>query len=122
MGHSAKTITYNELLTLRDGETDWWVRKCILRELSSDQFGAASYRDFLNKSMRIRESEIARCATAKLVEESIPLDKPYGDVFEPTKLILRTSKIIRSVGKPPSMINSIVAYTLARPENILRLD
>ena len=109
-------ITFRELEKLRDDETDWWVRKSILREITADQFGAPSYRDFLNKSIRIRESEIARCAGAKLVEETIPLDKPYGDVFEPAKIILRASKIIRSVGKPPSMINSIVAYVLARPE------
>jgi hypothetical protein len=51
-----------------------------------------------------------------LVEESIPLNKPYGDVFEPAKLILKASKIIKSVGKPPSMINSILSYVLKRPE------
>jgi hypothetical protein len=66
--------------------------------------------------MRIAESEISRCAAARLVEHSLPLDKPYGDVFEPAKLILRASKIIKSVGKPPSMINSILAYVLKRRE------
>jgi retron-type reverse transcriptase len=111
-----QTITYMELETVRDNETDWWVRKCILRELTAAQFGAPSYRDFINKSIRFSESEIARCAAAKLVEESIFLNKPYGDVFEPAKLILKSAKIIKSVGKPPSMINSILAYVLKRPE------
>jgi hypothetical protein len=112
----ASQITYGELETLRDNETDWWVKKCILRELTPTPFGDPSYRHFLNRSMRIAEAEIARCAAARLVEESIPLEKPYGDVFEPAKLILRASKIIKSVGKPPSMINSILAYVLRRPE------
>jgi len=83
---------------------------------TADQFGAPSYRDFLNRSMRIRESEIARCASAKLVEQSVSLNNPYRDVYEPAKIILRATKIIRSVGRPPSMINSIVAYVLARSE------
>jgi hypothetical protein len=109
-------ITFRELETLRDNEPDWWVRKCILRELTPDQFGTPSYRDFLNKSMRIQESEIARCAAAKLVEESIPLDKPHKNVFEPAKMILKTFKLIKFVGKPPSMINSVIAYVLKRPE------
>jgi hypothetical protein len=111
-----KQITYGELETLRDNETDWWVRKCMLRELTVAQFGIPSYRQFLNGSMRIAESEISRCAAARLVEHSLPLEKPYGDVFEPAKLILRAFKIIKSVGKPPSMINSILAYVLKRPE------
>jgi retron-type reverse transcriptase len=111
-----REITFVELERLRDEETDWWVRKSILRELSVDPFGGPSYRQFLNKSMRISESEIARCAAAKLVEASIGLDKPYGSVFEPAKVILRTAKLIRSVGKPPSLINPILSYVLKRPE------
>jgi hypothetical protein len=86
------------LETIRDAETDWWVRKSMLRELAAEQLGTPSYRHFLNRSMRITESEISRCAAARLVEHSLPLDKPYGDVFEPAKLILRAFKIIRSVG------------------------
>jgi hypothetical protein len=46
----------------------------------------------------------------------MPLDRPYSDVFGPAKIILRTAKIIKSAGKPPSMINSIIAYVLKRPE------
>ena len=111
-----REITFDQLETLRDNETDWWVRKCILRELTADPFGNPSYRDFLNKSIRIPECEIARCASAKLVAKSIPLIKPYGDVFESAKMILKTFKLIKSVGKPPSMINSIIAYVLKRPE------
>jgi hypothetical protein len=112
----ARQITYSELENLRDNETDWWVRKCILRELTATQFGVPSYKDFLNKSIRITEGEIARCAAARLVEEVIPVDKPYSDVFEAAKLILKAAKMIRSIGKPPSMINSILAYVLSRPE------
>ncbi|WP_156898258.1 RNA-directed DNA polymerase [Methylocapsa acidiphila] len=111
-----KAITFREMETLRDSETDWWVRKCILRELTADQFGTPSYRDFLNKSMRIQESEITRCAAARLAEEAILLDKPHHDIFESAKMILKTFKLIRSVGKPPSMINSVIAYVLKRPE------
>jgi hypothetical protein len=111
-----RQITYGELEALRDNETDWWVKKCMLRELTAVQFGIPSYRHFLNGSMRIAESEISRCAAARLVEDSLPLEKPYGDVFDAAKLILKASKVIKSVGKPPSMINSILAYTLKRPE------
>lgn len=112
----ASTISYAELETLRDSETDWWVRKSILRELTEDQFGTASYRQFLNDAIRVKESEVSRVAAVKLIEEEIPLDKPYGDVFESAKIILKTAKIIRSYGKPPSMINSIISYILSRPE------
>ena len=111
-----KEMTFHELETLRENETDWWVRKCILRELTTDQFGLPSYQDFLNKSMRIQESEIARCAAAKLVQESIPLNKPHRDIFESAKMILKTFNLIKAVGKPPSIINSVIAYVLKRPE------
>jgi hypothetical protein len=112
-----REITFDELETLRDKETDWWIRKCMLRELGKEQFGEPSYRQFLNKSIRIPESEIARCAAAKLVEDSIALDGPHKDVFEPAKVILRTSRLIKSPGKPPSMISTIIAYVLKRSES-----
>lgn len=113
---STNQLTYDELETLRDSEVDWWVRKCMLRELTSGQYGMASFRDFLNRSIRIHESETARCAAARLVADSVPLDEPHTNIFEPAKLVLRASKIIKSVGTPPSMINSIIAYVLKRPE------
>ena len=89
---ATKQITYGELEALRDNETDWWVRKSMLRELTAERVGIPGYRHFLNRSMRIAESEISRCAAAKLIEDSFPLEKPYGDVFEPAKLMLRASK------------------------------
>jgi len=111
-----RAITFAELERLRDEENDWWVKKCILRELAVDQFGAPSYRDFLNKSIRIPEVEMSRCAAVRLAEEGFSLDKPYGDVSETAKIILRTFKIIKSAGKQKSMINSVISYVLKRPE------
>jgi retron-type reverse transcriptase len=113
---ATKQIAYGELEALRDNEPDWWVRKCILRELTPEGLGIPGYRHFLNRSMRIAESEISRCAAAKLIEHSLALEKPYSDVFGSAKLMLKASKIIKSVGKPASMINSILAYVLKRPE------
>ena len=115
-GIHSEAITFPEFETLRNTETDWWVRKSMLREFSTGQYGASSYREFLNKSIRLPETEIARCAAARLIEGSIPLDRPYGDVAEPAKILLRTSKIIKSVGRPPSMINAIISYVLSRTE------
>lgn len=109
-------ITFAELASLLSRETDWWVRKCILRELTSDLFGLGSYRDFLNTSMRFDECEIATCSAARVAQEGVALIKPYGDVHESAKGILKAAKVIRSTGAPRSLINPIIAYVIRRPE------
>lgn len=70
---TTREINYTEFETLLSNETDWWVRKCMLRELSKEYFGLTSYRALLNKSLRIQESETARAAAAKLIADLVPL-------------------------------------------------
>jgi retron-type reverse transcriptase len=87
----SQTITYADVEALRDKETDWWVRKCILREMTIAQFGAASFMEYLNGCIRINEGEIARCAAAQLVSQSISVTKPHKNISEPALIILQTT-------------------------------
>jgi len=109
-------ITFAELEGLQKTETDWWVRKCMLRELKTGIFGAGSYRDFLNVSLRFDECETALCSAARLTNEGVTLQRPYGDVHESAKALLKAAKVIKSTGAPKSLINLIIGYVLKRPE------
>jgi retron-type reverse transcriptase len=115
---NAKAITFAEYDGLLVNEKDWWVRKCALRDLSPDLFGAATYTDFLNRQMRSGESEVARVAAGRLIDASLKLSKPYGDVETTAKHSLKAARIIRSVGQPSSRINEILAYILKRNPTI----
>jgi retron-type reverse transcriptase len=111
---SAKAITFAEYDGLVSGEKDWWVKKCAFRELAPSLFGKETYADFVNRQMRDAESEVARIAAARLIENNLPLVRPYGDVETTAKHILKSARRIRSVGQPDSRINEILADTLKR--------
>lgn len=111
---SAKTITFAEYDAIVSSEKDWWVRKCAFRELTADLFGAATYADFVNCQMRDAESEVARIAAGRLIDDNLRLTRPYGDVETTAKHSLKAARIIRSVGQPSSRINEILAYILKR--------
>ncbi|MGJ8482167.1 RNA-directed DNA polymerase [Sphingobium yanoikuyae] len=113
---SARAITFAEYDGIVSGENDWWVKKCAFRELSADIFGAATYTDFVNRQMRDTESEVARIASARLIDGNLRLVKPYGDVETTAKHGLKAARIIRSVGQPDSRVNEILAYILKRQQ------
>lgn len=104
-------ITFAELEDLRRLEIDWWVRKSIFRQLTPDHFGAPGYRAFVNQSLR-SDVEEARSAAAALIEREVKLDRPYGDINFAAKLSLRTVGLIRSVGRPQSMLHDVLQYVL----------
>lgn len=115
-GLSAQTLTFAEYDALVTGEKDWWIKKCAIRELDAALFGAPTYADFVNRGMRMNESEVARIAAGRLVQDSLKLGKPYGDVETTAKHILKAARIMRAVGQPDSRINQILAYILGRKE------
>jgi len=113
---SAKAITFAEYDAIVSSEKDWWVKKCAFHELTTDLFGAATYVDFVNRQMRDAESEVARIAVGRLIDDNLKLTRPYGDVEATAKNSLRAARIIPSVGQPSSRINEILAYILKRKQ------
>lgn len=111
---STNTITFAQYDRLVTREKDWWVSKCAIREFAEDQFGKASYADFLNRQMRRSESEVARTATARLIQDRLVLVRPYGDVEITGKQMLKAAKVVKAVGQPDSRINEILGYILKR--------
>lgn len=114
---STRTLTYAEYDGLLFGEPDWWVQKRMLRELNCSLLGAATYADVLNRVLRVKSGEASRIAASRVLQESIRLAKPYGDVEVTAKHILKTAGVIRSSGKPETRINRILSYILSRAEN-----
>lgn len=104
--------TFASFERLRRNEVDWWVRKSMLREIDVAKYGIPSYRQFLNDSMKTTEPEIARIAAAKIVEDAIPVNRPYGTAHIAAKTTLKTAGRIRSVGRPASLIPSALNYIL----------
>ena len=83
-------ISFPELERLTNSEVDWWIRKSILREFDLTYFGAFSSASYINDCIRHPEAELARVAAAMMVEKSIALRHPYGDVSPAAKLGLKT--------------------------------
>jgi hypothetical protein len=86
----------------------------MLREVTSAQFGPGTYRDIINDALRANDGETSICAAARLVSEGVVLRRPYGDAHEAGKVILRTAKIIKSVGARPSLVGPVLSYVLKR--------
>lgn len=111
---SAHTISFSEYDNLITNETDWWIKKCAMRELSESLYGAPTYADFINRSMRAPEAEVTRIAASRLLQDGIKLITPYGNVEINAKQMLKTAKVIRTVGQPDSRINEILGYIINR--------
>ena len=111
---SANKLTFTEYEGVVSVEPDWWVKKRSVKELAPDVYGAPSYEAFLNARMRENGSEVARICASKLVEGSLSLNKPYGNVETTAKQVLKAAKLIRVVGAPDSRIPEIIAYILHR--------
>jgi retron-type reverse transcriptase len=109
-------LTHAQYEKLLIDEKDWWVRKSALRELDEGRYGRASYESLVNRCLRMSEGEVARMAASLMLRDSLPLARPYGDVETTAKQALKVAGIIRTVGRPASRINSIIAYILKRQE------
>ena len=112
-----RRVSYAELVLLRDDEVDWWIQKSIFRELSEDQYGQASYRIFVNEALRLTSKETARSAAAAMIEDSVTLNRPYGDANLAGKLSLKAAGVVKHAGRPHSIINSVLHYVFKRPQN-----
>jgi len=112
-----RRVSFPELECLRDDEVYWWVQKSIFRELEKDQFGRASFGEFVNDSLRFSEAETARCAAAVMISEPVTLSRPYGNVNLAAKRSLKAAGIIKYTGRPQSIVNSVLHYVLKRPHN-----
>lgn len=113
-GLGARALSFTEYEDVLFKETDWWVQKCAIRQLNDGLFGSATYGDLINKLMRTKNGEVSRIAAARLLQESIKLRTPYGDVEGTAKRVLKVAGVIRSVGQPESRINEILSYILVR--------
>lgn len=113
----ARSITFAEYDRLISDEKNWWVKKCALRDLSSDLFGLATYAEFINRQLRNPYSEVARVAAGKLIESKLKLSTPHGDVQISAKHTLRAIRLMRSAGQPSSRINEILAYILKKQQS-----
>ncbi len=116
-GLSKRTLSYAEYDDLVFGEPDWWVQKRMLRQLDQNLFGMATYADLINRLLRGKSGEVSRMAASRLLQESVKLATPYGDVEVTAKHTLKAAGVIRSAGQPASRINQIVSYILKRAEN-----
>ena len=110
----ARTINFTEYNHIVNSESDWWVKKSAMRELTEDLYGKPTYADFINRCLRSQEPEVARVAASRLLKDKVKLTRPYGDVEITAKKILGVARVIPVVGQPVSRINEILSYVLKR--------
>lgn len=106
-------MTFRDFQGLLAAEQDWWVRQKIIRYVSPDRFGSASYAALLNEAMRVKgDPELPRAASALLFQSGANLLSPHSDCSLSARLLLRSTKVIASAGAPPSMISPAIRYML----------
>lgn len=117
-GLETNMISFAEYERIVFDESDWWVKKSAIRELTKDLYGKPTYADFINRCLRTNKSEVTRIAASRLLEDDIKLTKPYGDIETTAKQILKAAKVIRVTGQPASRINEILAHILERTQTV----
>ena len=115
-GLKTNMLRSTEYTNIVFSESDWWIKKCAIRELTKDLYGESFYTKFINLCLRAKEPEVARIAASRLLRDRIKLTRPYGDVETTAKQILKEAKVIRAVGQPASRINDILAHIFQKKQ------
>lgn len=105
-------LKFAELRKLMSEEVDWWVAKDWLKHLKEDQFGPASYESLLNERIRQVGTEPARVAALKITEDTVVVHNPYRSAQESARLLLYAAGKVRHIGKPTSMVGTVLSYVL----------
>lgn len=88
----------------------WWVRASLLPFVRVDQVGTASAGKLANTLLRDTHADPACVATAFMLEQGLPLERPYGDVHSAGQHGLREAKLI---GRLLKREDPICEYTTA---------
>lgn len=106
-------LTYAEMHKLLSEEMDWWIVKDALKYLQVDQYGQASYEEFLNILMRTTiGNDVARLAALKIVDDKLEPRPPIREASEAARLLLYAAGKIRHIGKPESLVGRTLCYVL----------
>ena len=97
------------------GESNWWVRQAALRALDIGKFGPQSFAAILNDNLRADQPDVSRAAAGLIFATKATLRRPVDDVHLAGRLLLRAVGRTPRAGRPPSLINSVLAYVLKRP-------
>lgn len=104
-------LTFAEYEDLIKSEVDWWVIKCAIEQLEIDRYGRPSYEKFSNSMLFYKNADIARNAALKIVEEGLTLTDP-SKAHEAARLLLFAGGKSRRIGKPDSLVESVLKYVL----------
>lgn len=108
-------ITYGEFEALvKNNDIDWWAIKDILKHLEPHQYGSASYEKLLNDLMKSHNTDVARVAALKVVDDDLELTPPTKELNEAAKLLLYAGGKLRHIGKPESLVGTVLCYVLNR--------
>ncbi len=105
-------LTYSQLETAIQGERDWWVRKELVTYLDARKFGRPSFEALLNLGMQAKDSESARVAASVTFANKLGVVVPHANIHWSARLLLRNAGLIRSAGRPPSLIPLVLPYVL----------
>jgi hypothetical protein len=105
-------LGYTEMHKLLTEEVDWWVVKDVIKYIQKDHYGTASYEAFMNELIKGPNSEQARIAALKIVDEGLSLRAPFKEVHEAARLLLYAAGKIRQIGKVESLVGRVLCYVL----------
>jgi retron-type reverse transcriptase len=105
-------LSYTEAEVLLKDEIDWWIVKDALKYLQQSQYGPASYEAILNDFIKGPNSEPARVAALKIVDENLSIRVPFKKAHEAARLLLYAGGKIRQIGKVESLVGIVLCSVL----------
>lgn len=109
---AGQRFTFKAIEKLLSKEQDWWVRKDVIKYILPNHFGAASYSSLISNLLCHKDIDTARQAAALLVEHQATLTVKPKAINPWAKLLLWHVGIVRSKGKPPSVLGEVLDYVL----------
>ena len=104
-------LTFAEYENLIKDEVDWWVIKCAIEQLEIDRYGRPTYEGFFNSMVFYKNADIARNAALKIIEDGLTPTDP-SKAHEAARLLLFAGGKSRRIGKPDSLVESVLRYVL----------
>ena len=101
---------YDEIKDILNKESDWWVKKSIIKNINKEYIGEPSFVELMRIMLQSDVADISICGAHEIIKSNYKLGGPYKDFNHISQKILKSGGIIDKAKSSPSVIQSKLEF------------
>lgn len=111
---------FKELQKYLESESDWWVKKSLLKYVSIEQYGEVSYTKILLNYLKSENIELCNAAVSEIIEKDLDIKFDASQIdYKAQEMLKCSGYIYRSSRRPSSIHECMKNITLS---NVTKID